>query len=78
MSISVELDERIASKIDIIAESSKKNRSECTNDLLRKALRRETIEEKLRRHKEGYSLFPVRPAEFEIEDEQMENFWEQA
>lgn len=77
MSILVELDEKIVSEIDAIAESSQKKRSECVNELLRKALRRETIEEKIRRHKESYKLFPVQPNEFEIEDEQMEKFWEQ-
>ena len=77
MSILVELDEKIISEIDVIAESSHKNRSDCVNELLRKALRRETIEEKIRRHKESYKLFPVQSKEFEIEDEQMEKFWEQ-
>ncbi len=77
MSILVELDEKIVSEIDAIAESSQKKRSECVNELLRKALRRETIEEKVRLHKESYKIFPVQPNEFEIEDEQMEKFWEQ-
>ncbi len=77
MSILVELDEKIVSEIDVIAESSQKKRSDCVNELLRKALRHETIEEKIRQHKENYKLFPVPPDEFEIEDEQMEKFWEQ-
>ena len=73
----MELDEKIVSEIDLIAENSRKGRNECVNELLRKALRRETIEEKIRRHKESYRLFPVQPDEFAIEDEQMEKFWEQ-
>lgn len=73
----MELDEKIVSEIDIIAENSQKKRSDCVNELLRKALRRETTEEKVRQHKESYQLFPVQPDEFEIEDEQMEKFWEQ-
>ncbi len=77
MSVLVELDERIVSEIDVLAKGANKNRSECTNDLLRKALRRETIEEKIRRHNAGYIRFPVQPGEFDIEDEQMEKFWEQ-
>ena len=77
MSILVELDEKIVSEIDVIAETRKKNRSDCANELLQKALRLETMDEKIRRHKEGYKLFPVQPDEFEIEDEQMEKFWEQ-
>ncbi len=77
MSVLVELDEKIVSEIDVIAEGSQKKRSDCINELLRKALRRETIEEKIRQHKESYKIFPVQPDEFEIEDEQMEKFWEQ-
>ena len=77
MSVLIELDEKIIPQIDVIAESSQKNRTDCVNELLRKALRRETIEEKIRRHRESYKLFPVQPDEFEIEEEQMEKFWEQ-
>lgn len=77
MSVLVELDEKIVSEIDVIAESSHKNRSDCVNELLKKALRHETIEEKIRRHRESYKLFPVQPDEFEIEADQMEKFWEQ-
>ncbi len=45
MSVLVELDEKIVSEIDMIAESSQKKRSDCVNELLRKALRRQEIEE---------------------------------
>ena len=77
MSILVELDEKIVSEIDVIAESSHKKRSDCANELLRKALRRQEIEEKEQQAVEAYRRYPIQPDEFEIEDEQMEKFWEQ-
>ncbi len=75
MSILVELDEKIVSEIDVIAESSQKKRSDCANELLRKALRRQEIEDKERRAVEAYRRYPIQPDEFEVEEEQLIEAW---
>lgn len=75
MSVLVELDEKIVSEIDLIAEHSQKERNDCVNELLRKALRQQEIEEKERRAVESYRRFPVQPDEFEIEEEQLIEAW---
>lgn len=75
MSVLVELDEKIISEIDVIAEHSQKKRTDCVNELLRKALRQQEIEEKERRAVESYRLFPIQPDEFEVEEEQLIEAW---
>ncbi len=59
------------------AKVTHKTHGVLVNELLRKALREERVEEKIRKHNEGYEKTPVKPDEFEIEDEQMEAFWDQ-
>ncbi|MCY7345469.1 MAG: hypothetical protein LH614_04540 [Pyrinomonadaceae bacterium] len=75
MSILVELDEKIVSEIDAIAGHTQKKRNACVNELLRKALRQQKIEEKERRAVESYRRFPVQPDEFEVEEEQLIEAW---
>ncbi len=75
MSVLVELDEKIVSEIDVIAKHSQKKRNDCVNELLRKALRQQEIEEKERRAVESYRRFPVQPEEFEVEEEQLIEAW---
>lgn len=72
MSVLVELDEKIVPEIDILARNSKKSRADYVNEILRRALRRESIEEKIKRHRESYEKFPQQPEEYEIwQDEQV-------
>ncbi len=71
MSVLVELDEKIVSQIDVIAEHSQKKRNDCVNELLQKALRQQEIEEKERRAVEAYRKYPVQPEEFYVDEEQL-------
>lgn len=75
MSILVEIDERIIPEIDVLANNSHKSRAACVNEILRKALRRESIEDKVRRHRESYEKYPQQPDEFYVEDEQLIEAW---
>lgn len=72
MSVQIEVDELILPEIDLLAKNSHKSRYDLVNGILRKALRRETIEEKIKRHRESYEKYPQRPEEYEIwQDEQV-------
>jgi hypothetical protein len=73
----LKIEDALFAEITTRAEISHKTHSDVVNELLRKALRKESIEEKIRKHRESYEKYPVQPDEFEIEDEQMEAFWEQ-
>ena len=71
------IEESLLLEIASISKVTHKTQSVLVNELLRKALREEKIEEKNRKHLENYEKISVQPDEFEIEDEQMEKFWEQ-
>lgn len=73
----IEIEETLFTEIAAKAKTLHKTNSVFVNELLRKALRKESIEEKNRKHQESYEKFPVQDDEFFIEDEQMEAFWEQ-
>ncbi len=84
MQVTIELDEKTVAEIDEIAKDFNKNRSQYINETLQKSLRRDlkrraklTEEEIGQMYKEAYGKFPVQPDEFEIEEEQMEAFWNQ-
>lgn len=84
MSVVIELDEKLIAEIDEIARDFNKNRLQYINETLRKSLRRDlgrkaklSEEEIKQMYAEAYGKFPVQPDEFEIEDEQMEEFWKQ-
>jgi negative regulator of replication initiation len=73
----IEIEETLFTEIAAKAETLHKSNTAVVNELLRKALRKESMEEKVRKHQESYEKFPVQNDEFFIEDEQMEAFWEQ-
>lgn len=84
MSVVIELDEKIVAKIDAVVGDSDKNRLQYINETLQRSLRRDLArkgklseEEIGQMYKDAYTKFPVQPDEFEIEDEQMEEFWKQ-
>ncbi len=83
MQITIELDEKTVAQIDAVAKDCKKNRSQYINESLRKSLQKDLRRQKFseeeisRMYREAYGKFPVQPDEFEIEDEQMEEFWKQ-
>ena len=70
-------------EIDAVAKDFNKDRLQYINDSLQKVLqqdrrkRKYTDEEVGKMYQEAYGKFPVQPDEFEIEDEQMEEFWKQ-
>ena len=83
MQVVIELDENIVAEIDAAAKDFNKDRLQYINDSLQKILqqdrrkRKYTSEEVGKMYQEAYGKFPVQPDEFEIEDEQMEEFWKQ-
>ncbi|MGC2238862.1 MAG: hypothetical protein WA584_22090 [Pyrinomonadaceae bacterium] len=84
MSVVIELDEKLVAEIDAVAKDFNKNRSQYINETLQKSLRRDLgrkaklSEEEIRQmYAEAYGTSPAQPDEFEIEDEQMEEFWKQ-
>ena len=58
MSVQIEVDEMILPEIDLLAKSRQSSRYETVNEVLRKGLRRESIEEKVRKFKESHELIP--------------------
>ena len=83
MSVFIELDEKLVAEIDAVAKDFNKNRTQYINESLRKSLREDLRKRKISEEEIGemyqkaYEKFPVQPEEFEIEDEQMEEFWKQ-
>ncbi len=83
MQVVIELDENMIAEIDAVAKDFNKDRLQYINDSLRKTLhqdkrKKKYIEEEISKmYQEAYGKFPVQPDEFEIEDEQMEEFWKQ-
>jgi metal-responsive CopG/Arc/MetJ family transcriptional regulator len=83
MQITIEIDEKTIAQIDSVAKDSKKDRLQYINESLQKTLQKDlqkrkcSEEEVSKMYKEAYEKFPVQPDEFEIEDEQMEEFWKQ-
>ena len=83
MSVFIELDEKLVAEIDAVAKDFNKNRAQYINESLRKSLRDDLRKRKLsedeigRMYQEAYEKFPVQPDEFEVEDEQVEEFWKQ-
>jgi metal-responsive CopG/Arc/MetJ family transcriptional regulator len=83
MNVVIEIDEKLIAEIDSVAKDFNKNRSEYITDSLKRTLRadlrkRNLTEEEVRKmFKKAYGKFPIQPEEFEIEDEQMEEFWKQ-
>lgn len=77
MTVQIEIDEKLLAEVDSVTFQEKISRVDFIQKALKDALRRRTIEDKEQRVIEGYRLYPVQSDEFEIEDEQMEEFWKQ-
>ncbi len=63
--ISVRIDESVLQAVDAAARQEKGGRSEVFREALELWLKRRAVAEKVRRHREGYSRFPVKREEFE-------------
>jgi predicted transcriptional regulator len=83
MQITIELDEKTVARIDATAKDFNLDRSQYINQSLQKSLHRDLRKRKLsdeevrEMYRDAYGKFPIQPDEFEIEDEQMEEFWKQ-
>jgi Arc/MetJ-type ribon-helix-helix transcriptional regulator len=84
MQITLEIDEKTVEQIDAVAKGFHKSRLQYINENLQKSLQRDLARKgKLSEevvgemYAEAYRKHPVKPDEFEIEDEQMEEFWNQ-
>ncbi len=71
------IEDSLFAEIATRAEKLHKTKDDVVNELLQKALRKESIEEKVRKHQENQEKSSVQDDEFFIEDEQMEEFWKQ-
>jgi metal-responsive CopG/Arc/MetJ family transcriptional regulator len=63
--ISIRIDESLLSAVDVAMKPGRRRRSDVIREALELWLRRRTLEEKVRRHREGYIRHPVSPDEFE-------------
>jgi predicted transcriptional regulator len=75
MTIQLELDEELLAKLDEAAENVKKDRTHYISDALEQTIRRQDIEDKIRRHHESYKTQPLRPEEHEVDEEQLGEVW---
>jgi len=67
MSVQIEVDETILPEIDQLAANTQKSRYELVNEILRRSLRMESTQEKIRRFQESYRRFPITQEEIEEE-----------
>lgn len=70
--VQMTLDEELIAEVDRIAAKSGSTRSAFTRAALRQAIRQIELEEKEKKHRDGYARRPVTPDEFaDWEDEQV-------
>lgn len=62
--ISIRIDEALLHAVDVASEGDKRGRSETGREALELWLKRRTLAEKVRRHREGYERHPVTDDEF--------------
>ena len=62
--VSLRIDMALLNSIDAASKAERKDRSEVVREALELWLKRRTIAEKVRRHREGYARHPVGPNEF--------------
>ena len=62
--ISLRLDQRLLREIEVARKTDHKDRSEVFTEALELWLKRRTVAEKVRRHREGYARHPVTRDEF--------------
>jgi len=63
--ISIRIDETLLKAVDVAMKSEQRGRSDVIREALELWLKRRALEEKIRRHLEGYKRHPVTPDEFE-------------
>jgi Arc/MetJ-type ribon-helix-helix transcriptional regulator len=63
--ISIRIDESLLKAVDVAMKSEQRGRSDVIREALELWLRRRALEEKVRRHREGYKRHPIKPDEFE-------------
>lgn len=68
MSVQIEVDETILPEIDQLAANSQKSRYELVNEILRRSLRDESTQEKIRRFQESYRRFPITQEEIDEQE----------
>ncbi len=62
--ISLRIDEALLHSVDVVGEAEHKGRSEVVREALELWLKRRALAEKVRRHREGYTRYPVTREEF--------------
>jgi len=62
--ISLRIAEALLHSIDVVGEAEHKGRSEVVREALELWLKRRALAEKVRRHREGYTRYPVTHEEF--------------
>ena len=62
--VSLRIDTTLLDSVDAASKAERKDRSEVVREALELWLKRRTIAEKVRRHREGYTRHPVGPKEF--------------
>ena len=63
--IAVRVDESVLKAVDAAVRPGKRGRSEVVREALQLWLRRRSLAEKVRRHREGYKHRPIKREEFE-------------
>jgi metal-responsive CopG/Arc/MetJ family transcriptional regulator len=62
--ISIRIDEGLLHAVDVAGKAEHRRRSEVIQDALEAWLKQRSLEEKVRRHREGYARHPVTADEF--------------
>ena len=62
--ISIRIDEELLHAVDVAGEVDRRGRSEVIREALEVWLKQRAVEEKVRRHREGYTRRPVTSEEF--------------
>ncbi len=75
MSVTVEIDDELAEKIDVATKESHQRREDFVNDALLKALKKLDLEARERQAVEAYRKNPIHPDEFYVDEEQMIEVW---
>ncbi len=78
MTVQIEIDEKTLAEVDAAIKILRENREDVFREaFLDLAKKKKKEAEVARIYGEAYEKNPVQPDEFEIEDEQMEEFWNQ-
>jgi metal-responsive CopG/Arc/MetJ family transcriptional regulator len=62
--ISIRIDEELLHAVDVAGEAERKGRSEVIREALEAWLKHQTLQDKVRRHREGYTRHPITSEEF--------------